>query len=140
MDDGRQAALRRRHAQIVLLVDEGEYGFSLTDTEAAEPVQCTRRTVEIVRERCVKEGLSAALERRRHSRTRPRKLDVEGEAVLVQLACSEAPEGYARWTLSLLSHRLVELEVVDSVSDECVRQVLKKHHQTVSEAHVVHSA
>ena len=139
VDDARQAKLRRNHAQILLLVDQGEYGASLTDVEAAEQVSCTRRTVELVRERCVMEGLGSALERKKHSRTRPPKLDGEAEAALVQLACSDAPEGHARWTLRLLSSRLVELELVDSISRECVRQVLKKHYQTVEERHVVHS-
>lgn len=140
VEDGRQAKLRRSHSQILLLVDEGEYGPSLTDSEAADQVGCTRRTVEQVRERCVMQGLSCALERKKGSGTRSRKLDGEGEAALVQLACSDAPEGYARWSLRLLSSRLVELEVVDSISIETVRQVLKKHHQTLEEADVVYSA
>lgn len=140
VDDARQAKLRRNHAQILLLVDQGEYGASFTDLEAAEQASCTRRTVELVRERCVMQGLVCALERKKHSRTRPRKLDGEAEAALVQLACSDAPEGHARWTLRLLSSRLVELELVDSISRECVRRVLKKHHQTVEEGNVVHPA
>lgn len=140
VDDGRQAKLRRNHAHILLLVDQGEYGSSLTDVEAAEEVSCTRRTVEQVRERCVMQGLSSALERKKQSGTRSRKLDGEAEAALVQLACSDAPEGHARWTLRLLSSRLVELDLVDSISRECVRQVLKKHHQTLEEGYVVHSA
>jgi len=140
VDDVRQAKLRRNHAQILLLVDQGEYGSSLTDVEAAEEVSCTRRTVEQVRERCVMQGLSSALERKKPSRTRSRKLDGEAEAALVQLACSDAPEGHARWTLRLLSSRLVELDLVESISRECVRQVLKKHHQTVEEGNVVYSA
>ncbi len=123
VDNDRQAGLQRRHSQVLLLVDEGEYGPSLTDTEAAEQVQCTRRTVEQIRERCVTEGLRSALERKKHRRTRPRKLDGDDEALLVTLACSEAPEGHARWTLRLLSERLVELEVVESICDECVRRV-----------------
>jgi hypothetical protein len=140
VDDTRQAALRRRHSQILLLVDQAEFGSSLTDSEAAEQVGCTRRTVEQVRERCVMEGLHVALERKKHSRTRPRKLDGDGEAALVQLACSEAPEGYASWSLRLLSAKLVELEIVDSISNECVRQVLKKHHKTLEKGYVVYPA
>jgi len=59
-------------------------------------------------------------------------------ARLVSIACSDAPEGYARWTLHRLADRLVELNVVDSISHECVRQILKKHHQTLAEANVVY--
>jgi transposase len=136
---GREAASRRRHAQVLLLVDEGEHGTRLSDRETAERVGCTRRTVEQIRERCVCEGLQAALERKKRSRERSRVLDGEGEARLVSIACSEPPAGRARWTLQILGDRLVELEVVASISKEAVRQVLKKHHQTLAEAHVVHS-
>lgn len=136
---GREAAYRRRHAQILLLVDEGEYGNSLLDREVAERVGCTRRTVEQIRERCVCEGLQATLERRKRSRDRSRVLDGESEARLVSLACSEPPQGRSRWTLQMLGDRLVELEVVKSISTETVRQVLKKHSQTLAKAYVVHS-
>lgn len=80
------------------------------------------------------------MERKKHTRTRPRKPDGEGEAVLITLACSDAPEGYARWTIRLLSERLVELEVVEQISHECVQRVLKKHHRTLAEMEVVYSS
>lgn len=136
---GKVAAFRRRHAEVLLLVDEGEGGPELSDAAAAERTRFSRRTVEQIRERCVCEGLAAALERKKRDRNRTRKLDGEGEARLVALACSEAPAGYARWSLNLLADKLVELEVVDSISHECVRQVLKKHHQTLAPANVVYS-
>lgn len=136
---GREAAYRRRHAQALLLVDEGEHGPGLIDREAAEQVGYRRQTIEQIRERCVTEGLKAALERKKRSRDRSRRLDGDGEARLVSLACSEAPPGRSRWTLQLLSDRLVELEVVEGISLECVRQVLKKHHKTLAEADVVHT-
>jgi len=123
---GRHAADRRRRAQILLLVDEGKFGSAMSDTEAAQSVNVSRRNVEIVRERCVMEGLERAIERKKRTRERSRKLDGKAEAQLIQLACSDAPEGQARWTLRLLAERLVELEVVESISQECVRQVLKK--------------
>lgn len=136
---GREAAYRRRHAEVLLLVDEGPQGSKCIDREVAERTGFTRRTVEQIRERCVTEGLDSALERKKRSRERSRRLDGEGEARLVSLACSDAPEGRARWTLQLLSDKLVELNVVESISHECVRQVLKKHHKTLAETHVVHS-
>lgn len=135
---GREAAYRRRHAEVLLLVDEGEFGPKLIDREVAERTGFARRTVEQIRERCVAEGLDAALERKKRSRERTRRLDGEAEAKLVSLACSDAPEGHARWTLHMLADELVELEVVESISHECVRQVLKKHYQTLAEANVVH--
>ena len=135
---GREAAYRRRHAQALLLVDEGENGPSLIDREVAEQLGYRRRTVEQIRERCVTEGLNAALERKKRSRERTRKLDGEGEARLVSLACSEAPPGRSRWTLQLLADQLITLDIVDTISSECVRQVLKKHHQTLAETNVVY--
>lgn len=136
---GREAAYRRKYAQVLLLVDEGEGGPGLIDREAAERVGFSRRCVEQIRERCVVTGLTNALERKKRP-PKLRKLDGEAEARLVSLACGGAPEGRARWTLRLLADRLVELQVIESVSPECVRQVLKKHHQTLAEPHVVHRA
>lgn len=134
---GREAAYRRKYAQVLLLVDEGDLGPGMIDREAAERVGFSRRCVEQIRERCVETGLANALERKKHP-PKLRKLDGDAEARLVSLACSAAPEGRARWTLRLLADRLVELQVIDSVSRECVRQVLKKHHQALAESHVVH--
>jgi len=113
---GREAAYRRRHAQVLLRVDEGERGNGLIDREVAERVGCSRRTVEQIRQRCVCEGFPTALERRQHSRWMVK-------ARLVSVACSEPPAGYARWTLRLLGDRLVELKVVESILPETVRQV-----------------
>lgn len=137
---GREAAYRRRHAQVLLEADEGEFGPAMIDREVAERTGYSQRMVEQIRERCVREGLHAALERKKRSRERTRVLDGEGEARLVSIACSAPPLGRARWTLQMLGDRLVQLAVVESISKETVRQVLKKHHQTLAEAHVVHPA
>ena len=123
---GREAAYRRRHAQILLLADEGEYGKGLPDREVAEQVGCTRRTVEQVRERCVCEGSQGALERQARSRERSQVLDGKGKARLVSLVCSTPPEGHCRWTLQMLTDRMLELEIAELISPETVRQVLKK--------------
>jgi len=80
-----------------------------------------------LRQRCVEQGLEAALERQPRAREKARRLDGDGEARLVALMCSEPPAGQSRWTLHLLGDRLVELGVVESISHETVRQVLKKH-------------
>ncbi len=135
---GREAAYRRRHAEVLLLVDEGVHGAKLIDRVVAERTGFSRRTVEQIRERCVTEGLDLALERKKRSRDRAQRLDGDGEARLISLACSDAPEGYARWTLHLLADRLIELEVVESISHECVRQVLKKRHKTLAKKNVVY--
>jgi len=136
---GRNAAYRRRRAQVLLFVDEGNHGPGLTDRDTAERTGLSRRAVEQIRERCVTEGLAIALERKKRNKERTQKLDGEGEARLISLACSGVPEGYARWTLHMLADELVELKIVDSISHECVRQVLKKHHQTLAKANVVHT-
>lgn len=123
---GRVAAQRRRHAGILLLADEGEQGPAMTDAEVAERMEVTTRCVEKTRVRLVSEGLVRALERKKRHRERAQRLDGEAEAQLIKLACSDAPEGQARWTLRMLAEKMVELEIVDTVSHETVRQVLKK--------------
>jgi hypothetical protein len=104
---GKAAAAKRRHAQVLLLVDQGEFGPALKDSKAAEQTLFTTRTIEKIRERFVCEGLEAALERKPQSKKRETLFDGESEAKLIALACSEAPEGHARWTLRLLKDKLV---------------------------------
>ena len=141
VETGKHAAYRRRHAQILLLADQGEHGPSKLDREIAEQVGVWRTTVEQVRKRCVLEGLQAALERRKRNRDRSSVLDGEGEARLVAIACSEPPPGRARWTLRLLRDELQRLQVVQSISYETARQVLKKKQaQAVAQEDVVHPA
>jgi hypothetical protein len=84
------------------------------------------RSVERVRQSFVEEGLEAAMQRKAADRIYPRRLDGVGEARLIAIACGPAPEGRARWSLRLLADKLVELEVVDSISRESVRRTLKK--------------
>jgi transposase len=124
---GKVAAYRRTHAQILLLADESDDGAGLGDAEIAEQVDVHQRTVSRLRQRCVEQGLQAALERQPRKRERSRVLDGDGEAQLVALMCGEPPPGQSRWTLQLAADRLVELDVVESISHEAVRQVLKKH-------------
>lgn len=111
------------HARILLGTASG-----LTDGAAAREAGVTVRTVERVRRRFAQEGLEAALSRRAQpSRPRQLKLTDETEARLIALACSEAPQGRARWTLRLLADRAVELGVVEGgLSHESVRAALKK--------------
>ena len=98
----------------------------MDDGTIAREVDVGRATVERVRKEFVEEGLDAALERRKSRRQYRRKLDGDGEAHLIALACSKAPEGRSRWTLRLLAERMVALEQVDRLSYETVRGVLKK--------------
>ena len=125
-EKGTVAAYRRRHAQILLLADQGEHGPAYRDSEIASEVGVTPQNVETIRKRCVLEGLEAALGRRTRSRERATVLDGEGEAQLIAIACSDAPAGRARWTLHLLCDELKRRRVVRSISHETVRKVLKK--------------
>ena len=121
------AAQKRKRAQILLKADAGEKGPGWVDTRIAEAFDVRVVTVENLRKRCVLEGLDAAIERKKQCRpSRARVLDGEKEARLVALCCSKAPAGHARWTLRMLSGRLVELDIVDTISYETVRTVLKK--------------
>jgi hypothetical protein len=122
---GNVAAYRIKHANILLAANVEGPGW--VDARIAEAFSCHPRSVENVRRRFVLEGLTAALERKRQLRpSHQRKLDGDGEARLITLACSEPPEGRDRWTLKLLAGALVRLEVVDSISDQTVRRTLKK--------------
>ena len=97
-----------------------------TDEAISEALEVSISTIERVRERFVEEGVKAALERKAPKRVYQRKLDGETEAHLVALVCSPPPEERSRWTLKLLAAKLVELEYVDSIAPETVRQTLKK--------------
>lgn len=121
------AAKKRTHAQLLLLADSGRHGPGWKDEAIAEACQVTVRTVENVRKRLVLDGLEAALNRKKQARPSRRKiLDGEKEAKVVALCCGTVPSGHARWTLRLLTERIVELEIVESVSHETVRSCLKK--------------
>ncbi len=127
-DSARAAKERRRRANILLMCDEGEGGPGFVDSDIASAVGCTPRTVERTREDCFNKGPSGAVDRKRRARPpRERLLDGRGEAQLTKLACNTPPpEGHARWTLRLLADRLVELEVVGSISHTAVGNTLKK--------------
>ena len=123
---GKAAARKLAHARILLKADTGPDGPGWRDDAIAEGLEVGRATVERVRRQFVEEGLDAALERRKPRRQYARTLDGDGEAHLVALACSQAPEGQSRWTLRLLADRMVALEYVDAVSKDTVSRVLKK--------------
>ena len=126
ISQGKIAARKLTHAQILLHADEASKTGSLKDRDIAKAVHISQLTVERVRRRFVEEGIDCALNPKVQKRRRPKKLDGEAEAFLIATACSSAPEGRSNWTLQLLADRLVECEIVDSISGECVRQTLKK--------------
>lgn len=124
---GKAAAKKLAHARILLKADAAEGGPAWPDPKIAEAVEVSTDTVGRVRQRFVEQGLEAALVRKPQEKpSRPRLLDGRAEAQLIKLACSAPPDGQADWTMQLLADRLVELEVVPSISDETVRRALKK--------------
>src|SRR5512147_974010 len=123
---GRAAARKRLHAQILLKADEGAHGPAWTDTAIMKALDVSIRTVERLRQCLVEEGLETALNGRPQARYKSPTLNGGQEAHLMALACSTPPTGRKRWSLRLLADRRVELESVDTVSYETVRQVLKK--------------
>jgi transposase len=124
---GKAAARALAHARVLLKADAADGGPAWADERIAEAVEVGRATVERIRQRFVEHGLEAALRRKPQDRpSRERTLDGRGEAHLIALACSAPPAGRKEWTLTLLADKLVELAVVDTISDETVRRALKK--------------
>src|SRR5204863_3749869 len=124
---GRRSARTLTRAHILLKADQADGGPAWDDSRTAEAFGCGRRTVERVRQRFVESGEEVALVHRPQDRpSRPLILDRAAEARLIAVACSTPPQDRVAWTLNLLADKLVELEVVESVSRDTVRRVLKK--------------
>lgn len=117
---GQTSARKLTRVRILLLADEGKADQAIMDS-----LQVGRATVERIRKKFIEDGVEWAI----HERPRPggaRKLAAKAEATLIALACSDAPAGRSQWTMQLLADRLVEMGVVESISDETVRRYLKK--------------
>jgi hypothetical protein len=114
-----------RRAQILLKADAD--GPAWSDIRIAEAFDCRVQTIENVRKRLVVDGFEQALEhKKRADPPTPCKLDGEAEAKLIALRLGKPPSGYGHWTLQLLADEMVALEIVDSISHETIRKVLKK--------------
>jgi Homeodomain-like domain len=122
---GKAAARKLTHARILLLADS--HGESFSDEEIVVALRSSLRTVSRVRQRFVTQGPLAALDRKSQPH-RPDKIKIKGdlEQKLIQLACSDPPQGRCHWTLQLLADELVVLGLIDSISTETVRKALKK--------------
>ncbi len=125
VNTGKGAARTLTHARILLKADCGPDGPAWTDEAISAALDVSIPTIERVRRTLVLDGFDAALQRK-PAPPRPRKLDGRQEAQLIALACSTAPAGHKRWTLQLLAKHLVELENLDGLAPETVRQILKK--------------
>jgi transposase len=122
---GTAKARQIKRAHILLLSDESNTNASKTDEQIAEVLGISNSTVVRVRGRFVEEGLESALNEKPRP-GQPPKLTGKQEAKLIAIACSTPPQGYARWSLRLLADKVVELNIVDSISHKSVGEVLKK--------------
>ena len=132
---GKRAARTVLYARALLLLDAGEQGPKWLVANVAEALGTTPRSLEKLKKRFVEEGLPRAIERKRRT-TPPREIQFGGdfEAKLIALACTEAPEGRRRWTVRLLAEKLVELNIVPSVSPMTVCNILKKTNLSLTAA------
>lgn len=117
---GKRSAREFQRAWILLLADKGK-----TDREISELLNVSKRTVERIRTRYVNEGLNAIYDKPRPGQ--PKKLSSSQEAQIIAIACSDAPEGRERWTLELLRKEAIKRGIVENISTEPIRILLKKH-------------
>ncbi len=124
---GKKSAQAILKARILLKADQGEFGESWIDTKICEALDTNPTMVANVRAKFVNEGLEAVFKRKkRQTPPTPPVFDGEAEAQLIAVACSEPPEGHARWSIRLLAGKVVELGIVDQVHYNTVGRVLKK--------------
>lgn len=122
---GKTQGYRIRHAQILLKLDEIPENEGWTVTKIGEAYKANPSTVSSIAMRFVTQGMEAALGRK-EQKNRCRKVDGNVEAHTVAIACSQAPEGRSHWTLQLIADELVRLNVVESITDTTVMNILKK--------------
>lgn len=114
-----------RRANILLKADVN--GLNWTDSKLAEAYDCRIKTVENIRQRLVVEGFDIALHgKKRATAPRAKKLDGAQEAQVIALRLGPPPKGFSNWSLRLLANTVVELEIVESISHQCIHQTLKK--------------
>ncbi len=125
----RRSVREKTRARLLLGSDEAlprEEGGSLTDLNLAALYKVNPLTVANVRRRAHERGVLACIERGEQKTRKARRLDGAGEAHLLAVVCSSPPDGTAQWTLRLIRERLIELEVIEQIGLETIRQTLKK--------------
>ena len=124
---GKHRSQKIINALILLGCDEGEFQKKRSiNKEIAKVLNVSMKKIDRVKKRFVEDGLDITLNGRKGSRIYAKKADGDFEAHLVALSCGDPPEGFARWSLRLLADKVVELDYIDNVSHETIRQVLKK--------------
>lgn len=124
---GKRSAQLLTKARILLKADVSDAGEGWSDSKIAAALDTSIANVERTRRQLLEEGFEAVLTRKYNPRSAPRRIfDGVAEAKLIALACGPAPSGYARWTLSLLEEKVVELNIVEKASDNTIGRTLKK--------------
>jgi len=132
---GKHSSQKVLNALILLGCDEGEYQTTRsTNEELSRVLTISMRKIDRVKKRFVLESFDEALTGKKPDRTYVKKTDGDFEARLIALSCSDPPEGFCRWSLRLLADKVVELEYIDAISYEAIRQILKKRTQTLEKA------
>lgn len=126
INKGSHTSQTFRTAYVLLNCDEGKYSQKVTNEQISKVLKIGMRTIDRIKKRFIEDGFESVLERKPTSRIYEKKVDGDVEAKLVALCCSAPPKGRARWSLRLLSEKMVELKYVDSISHVTVREVLKK--------------
>ena len=130
---GKAPARQVLKARILLKADASEAGDAWSDSQIAEALDTSVDTIARTRQQLVEGGIDAALTRKQSPNSaRKRIFDGAAEAKLIALACSPAPKGRKRWTLTLLESAVVELNIVDRASDNTISRTLEKHAQAAS--------
>jgi hypothetical protein len=124
---GKHRSQKIINALILLGCDEGEFQKKRSiNKEIVKVLNVSMKKIDRVKKRFIEDGLDITLNGRKGSRIYVKKADGDFEAHLVALSCSDPPKGFARWSLRLLADKVVELDYIDNVSHETIRQVLKK--------------
>jgi transposase len=128
INKGHHSTQAYRTTLILLNCDKGEYSedTSVKNHEISKILKIGERTIDRVKKKFIEEGFESVLERRPSKQNYTKKLDGDFEAKLVQVCCSEPPEGYAKWSLRLLADKMVELQYIDSISHVSIGNLLKK--------------
>lgn len=131
---GKHPVSRIKDALILLSCDEGENAAKYPNRVISDVARVSMKTIDRVKKKFVEEGFDAVMNPGKSKRLYVKKFDGELEAHLVALCCSKAPDGYAKWSLRLLADKMVELQYVDEISHESVRQILKKTNLSLGKA------
>ena len=124
---GKSTAQLLTKARILLKADASEAGEGWSDSAISAALDTSINNIARTRQQLVEEGFAATLKRKYNPNSaRPRIFDGAAEAKLIALACSPAPEGFARWSLRLLEEKVVELNIVEKASDNTIGRTLKK--------------